>query len=231
MPLRRAVRILRNAAASPHPVRYVADGVAERFSYWKGKWQHRRVVSEMVAREGLVADGDLVRCPPGWIIGAQPGPRLDLYVRILAVEEFAGLNTVGARLYDKFMNVPISAHRSSRTFDEVFQSVVRDGFSEDQWLVLHRNRVLGDGWHRLSCAIFLGIPQLALRVVLRPRDPFIYTTDTLRERGFTAEEIDLVSETEQRVLARLRSSCRATATTQVKYPTPAVSRVDRAGTS
>jgi hypothetical protein len=193
----------RDMLASMRPLR----ALAETFSGWKMKVDHWRVtecLSKNGGEGGLVRDRGIVRADIWWLLANQPGPRLDLYVRVLAVEEFAGLNSVGSRLYSRFMANPRSKHRSSEKFAGVFNSVVARGLLESEPLVLHASKILGDGWHRLACAIFLGIPRVAVTCVTRHKRPHIYTVETLRERGFEEREIELVLDAEKRTMAWLR---------------------------
>jgi hypothetical protein len=128
-----------------------------------------------------------------------PAERHDLYIRILALEHFAGLNRCGGRLYERTW----AGHRHSRSLGEFRQlaaDVERRGIGEP--LELCNNRALGDGWHRLACALHLGIQEVP--VVVSPRDwvPYDRSLAWLRSR-YPEDEAALILGARRRILERI----------------------------
>jgi hypothetical protein len=204
--MRRVGRAAKRAVASAPPVRLARA----RYRDWKAGREHREVMDLVLAErdEGIFCEDGVVRATPAWLVASQPAPRLDLYVRVLALEELTGLSSDGIALYERFMANPRSAHRSWDSFRRVFESVAAQGLLDTQPFTLHRSKILGDGWHRLACAIVLDIPHVAVRGVRRDKRLHVYTVDTLRERGFSEHEVAAVLDAERRTLARIGGGAR-----------------------
>jgi hypothetical protein len=99
--------------------------------------------------------------------------RLDLFVRLLAIEEWEGANGGGVDLYRRFIERKSADQGWSRPthtpeeFLRLVEDVRRRGLDAGSPVVVYPDKILLDGIHRLACALFLGLPRVP--VVIEPR--------------------------------------------------------------
>jgi hypothetical protein len=153
-------------------------------------------------RDGLLLRVDTDRLVRGQRLDGQSF-RLDLFVRVLALEEFAGRNTFGIALYTKLIRS--KDRRMSHTpgdFEKLMYSVRADGVRRENPLVITHDFVLRHGMHRLACAVFFGIPDLPVTISPPKTERPDYSVHRLQAIGFTAAEIEQVLAAERRYSPR-----------------------------
>lgn len=94
-------------------------------------------------------------------------PRLDIIVRILAIEEYHGVNNYGFALYNKMMDKRIREGYSiyaERRFKELIKSFENDGYDENSEIFVDNELHLINGAHRLALAIYHRQPEVCIRI-------------------------------------------------------------------
>jgi hypothetical protein len=133
---------------------------------------------------------------------------LDIFIRLLAIEQFAGADSSGIALYDKLW---IGHGRKPRSVDG-FQSLVASfqarGYDAEKPISLQRHpergrEVFADGKHRFACALFFEIGDVPVRLSSRTWPIADNSAGGLLRIGFTHAELDRILEAEARYLARL----------------------------
>jgi hypothetical protein len=134
--------------------------------------------------------------------------RLDLYVRLLALEQWAGLNNFGVGLYERFMRLKSDAQGRAETshtsegLRQLFASIESCGFRADFPIVVRSDKVLRHGMHRLACATFLDLKTVPIRVQAGFGRRPDYTLARLQELRLDASEIDAITQAESRYLEK-----------------------------
>lgn len=139
--------------------------------------------------------------------------RLDIIVRLLAVENEYGLNDYGWKLYEKMQSARVGTEERKledivKTFRELICSWENNGYDNASLIWLDENLKLDDGSHRLSLSLFHKIPEINCQVL-----PFAcerdYGADWFCENGFTNEEIGLIENRANKILRenKIKISC------------------------
>ena len=100
-------------------------------------------------------------------------PRLDIIVRILAIEEYYDTNDYGLELYNKMMDKRIRKGYSKyaeRRFKELIKSFESDGYHENSEIFVDQELHLLDGSHRLALAIYHGQPEVCIRILKKKQN-------------------------------------------------------------
>jgi hypothetical protein len=128
--------------------------------------------------------------------------RMDLFVRLLAIEEHAGANDFGLQLYRRFVELKSAAQgraapsHTTEAFLELVESVRAVGLSPASPLAIHPDKVLRHGMHRFACAVYFGLETVPAVVDARRLSPPNYTLERLRELGLEEQELAAVAEAE-----------------------------------
>lgn len=95
-------------------------------------------------------------------------PRLDIIVRLLAIEEYYNENDYGFAYYNKMQNLRVrkgySLHAKKR-FEKLIKSVESQGYDVSSEIIVDRNLHLLDGSHRIALAIYHKIPYVKIRIL------------------------------------------------------------------
>ena len=127
--------------------------------------------------------------------------RYDLIVRILAIDNYYGLNDFGFDLYLKMQNIRKLTHKyipDDVTFETngiiaLIKSFEKEGFKEDYPIHVNRFMELVDGSHRFSLALYKNIKKIPIILSSNMYDcRFYYGINWFQENGFNNHEIDII---------------------------------------
>lgn len=93
--------------------------------------------------------------------------RLDIIVRLLAVENYYHLNEYGFELYKKMQEMRIRAGYSDvsiKRFKGLIKSFEQNGYDCTTEIIVDSNLKLIDGSHRLALAIYYNIPKVKIMI-------------------------------------------------------------------
>lgn len=170
------------------------------------RWRQWRL-DERLAFRAQDTEGSVVACAPEEVLARQyvgtDCMRLDLFVRTLAVAEFAGTRTGGAALYAKYRDARPSEDKSVSAFAQLFEDLAVHGFDPRYPIEVARDASILDGAHRLACAMTLKTPRMPVRIMHLPRRFYTVTATWFREHGFSAEEIALLEREAEQYRQRL----------------------------
>ena len=99
--------------------------------------------------------------------------RYDIIVRLLAVEDYYGLNDIGFGLYKKMQDLRVRPGYSSyavKRYLELISSVENNGYIEDSEIIVDRNLRLLDGAHRIALAIYYKVLNVKIRILDREEE-------------------------------------------------------------
>jgi hypothetical protein len=125
--------------------------------------------------------------------------RLDLHVRLLALEEWHGGLVGGVELYRRFVELKSADQGPTHTaeaFRALAEAVRRGGLQAP--IVVSPRKTLRDGMHRLACAVFLEVDRIASVVDPADADRPDYTVGRLRAIGLAEADVAATLEAEAR---------------------------------
>ena len=99
--------------------------------------------------------------------------RYDIFVRLLAIEEYYNKNNIGFALYKKMQNLrvhPQYAQSAEKRFKLLIKSFEEKGYDETSEIIVDKNLKLLDGSHRIALAIYHNTPKVKIRIVDRITD-------------------------------------------------------------
>ena len=117
----------------------------------------------------------------------------DIAVRILAIEQYNGKNTIGYDLYARMQNNTVQGSFWLPRFEKLIQSVEANGYDKQYPLDLDENLKLIDGAGRLALALYHNeefIPVRLHKMHIKRE----YNYNYLWELNFSPDEIRLVQE-------------------------------------
>jgi hypothetical protein len=128
---------------------------------------------------------------------------LDLFIRLLAIEEFAGGNSHGIALYRKLWAGHKRRPREVGAFKELVDSFAVRGFDRNKPISLQKHPerrldVFADGKHRFVCALYFGIETVPVRRSARSWPIADNSSAGLLRIGFTHVELDQIFDAEAR---------------------------------
>lgn len=151
-------------------------------------------------------EGDVVTCPPAAILLRQfDGERclrLDLILRLLALEEADGSGTDGRRIYHAYRTRRPAADKSLDGFRRVLADIRQHGFDPKRPITVARDGAIPDGAHRLACAVHLDLPGVPVRLVGAEHRFYAVTASWFRRHGFDARDITVLEEAAARYRRR-----------------------------
>ena len=116
---------------------------------------------------------------------------MDVVVKLLAIENYYGLNNFGFDLYNKMQMKRIGENWEDR-FKKLIKSVEDNGLVDISSIDTDINYSIHDGAHRLALAIFHNVDAIKIKLfntsVLRRK----YGIDWFIDNGFTDEEISII---------------------------------------
>lgn len=119
--------------------------------------------------------------------------RIDVIVRLLAVEDYYRLNDIGFSLYKKMQDARVKEGYSEKAFERfkaLIKSFAQKGYDDSSEIIVDPNLKLTDGSHRLALALFHQIPAVKIRIDKDIRD--IYYGIGWFRKYFTQEECKLI---------------------------------------
>ena len=137
--------------------------------------------------------------------------RCDMIVRLLAIEDYYGLNDYGFDLYKKMQDARIGegyAQRAVLDFEELIKSYDENGYNKESGIIIDSEFNLIDGSHRMALALFHHIPYITANLV-KSKHPVEYSIDWFFMNGFDSDEINHIVEKYKFVLEQVnkRFSC------------------------
>ena len=118
----------------------------------------------------------------------------DTIVRLLAVENYYGINNYGMNLYIKMQQKRGSYEdHNEASFRQLIQSWDKNGYDDSYRIEVDRKMVLYDGSHRLALAIYHGVENISVKAIFSDIGCRNYGIDWFAQNGFTEEEIDIIN--------------------------------------
>jgi hypothetical protein len=122
--------------------------------------------------------------------------RIDIFVRLLAIEEFYGENTFGYELYKKMQikRLKISEEYADyrlHQFKKLIKSFEINGFNKKFPIKYYSDYKLFDGSHRLACCIYFNIDEIIIS-----KQNYIcgnsYNINWFIKNDFSIEELNII---------------------------------------
>lgn len=120
--------------------------------------------------------------------------RYDIIVRLLAVEDYHGLNEYGFRMYEKMQAARMGeawVNPAVDRFKKLIQSYDENGYDKASEIKLDKNLHLLDGSHRMAMALYYHTYAISCKVFPTTKE-VRYGLNLFVEYGFTKEEINLL---------------------------------------
>lgn len=116
---------------------------------------------------------------------------VDIIVKLLAIENYYGLNDYGFKLYQKMQKNRIGENWNDR-FIDLIRNVDKYGLKNDSTLETDIKYSIHDGAHRVALALFHEINDLNVKVYDVDISRRKYGIDWFSTNGFTKEELNLI---------------------------------------
>ncbi len=130
--------------------------------------------------------------------------RYDMIVRLLAVENYYGLNDFGWKLYEKMQEKRKGqgySKKAKEKFVDLIKSWEEKGYDDQSYLLVNGDIKLIDGSHRLALALYYNVKSLSLIVDKNGRTP-LYGIDWFYENDFSLDEINLIKDRYEKLLEK-----------------------------
>lgn len=114
--------------------------------------------------------------------------RYDIVVRYMAIEHYYGLNDFGLDLY-RAMQIYRTGVADVEGFKSLVCSFERNGYLENNPIVLFKGGTLRDGSHRLACALYFGVKDIPV-VRLKRFKGVNYSIGWFRKHKLPTDEIE-----------------------------------------
>jgi len=113
--------------------------------------------------------------------------RYDIFVRLLAIEEYHGLNKIGWAAYHEMQNKRSSKRNYGwrKGFERLIESFGKEGFSPEFPILVSPDLALLDGSHRTACSIFFDCKEVWAQVVEKKVPT--YTREWFVEQKFSSD--------------------------------------------
>lgn len=122
--------------------------------------------------------------------------RYDTIVRLLAIENYYGLNDYGWALYEKMQNKRVQngyATEAKERFIKLIKSWEQNGYDANSCIEVNKDIKLLDGSHRLAMALYHKQEEVSLRIDSDASTPQ-YGIDWFFEEDFNLTEIKQITE-------------------------------------
>lgn len=127
----------------------------------------------------------------------------DITVRLLAIEQYYGKNSIGYDLYTRMQKNSGNGSFWKDRFIKLIQSYEKEGFDVNMSIDVDENLVLLDGAHRLSLALYHGLECIPVKIhkgCIKRR----WTYSFFEEMQFSKDEMNLI----HRRTVELFNSCK-----------------------
>lgn len=140
--------------------------------------------------------------------------RLDIIVRLLAIEEEYGLNNFGWGMYRKMQQARVGSCTDCTidervdTFKKLIKSWEENGYDETSKIVLDQELKLLDGSHRIALCLFHGQKDIMCEVLGKKENVF-FGKEWFAENDFTIEELIKIDRRAEEIIQSqtIRISC------------------------
>lgn len=129
--------------------------------------------------------------------------RYDMIVRLLAVENYYGLNSCGMELYYRMQsrrNETINAQSAVDRFRKLIESYDKDGYDPHSEIELGKDLCLIDGSHRMAMAMYHRCPTISAKVRNYSLDVY-YSLEWFAANDFTKEECEMMKSKYEEIAA------------------------------
>lgn len=125
----------------------------------------------------------------------------DMIVRLLAIENYYGLNDNGFKLYEKQQNARHAEEWETAVprFKALIKSYEEHGYNKDSEITIGRDGRLWDGSHRMAFAFFRKEYMLSCKIVPFTRKTY-YGINWHKANNFTPEEIEQIENRYKRLI-------------------------------
>ena len=134
--------------------------------------------------------------------------RLDIIVRICAIENYYGLNIDGFKIYEKAQSIRKNkdfAVEAAKKFRQLIKSYENYGYDKDSLISLDNELKLIDGSHRIAMAIYHRFPTINALIV--PDNYSVdYSVDWFIKEDFPDTWLKVISEKENEIWKRYKDS-------------------------
>ncbi len=134
---------------------------------------------------------------------------MDIFVRLLAIEEEFGQNNYGWALYRKMTRARIKEEPIRRVGDRVdrFKKLIKSwntkGYDGNSYIILGKNLKLRDGAHRLALALYYGLEEIKCGILSSEFESF-YGMEWFKDNGFSDEEMKLIEDKARMAFPEIR---------------------------
>ena len=128
--------------------------------------------------------------------------RLDIVVRLLAIENYYGKNDYGFDLYRKMQRRrqgEQSGEEAVEQFKKLILSYEQNGYDPASAVIVDKNLLLCDGSHRIACGIYFHQTEITINV-LSVNYPVEYSVDWFLINGFSDDEMCKIVAKEKEIL-------------------------------
>ncbi len=129
--------------------------------------------------------------------------RMDIFVRLLAIEHYYEKNDFGIKMYDTMQPYCMGKRFEHRKngFKALIESFEENGYvcNKENALVLNQHMRIAAGAHRLACCMYFGIQEIPYVVDLKSRKDTKRTVEWLKSKDL----IDAVHIAETIIRSRL----------------------------
>ncbi len=124
--------------------------------------------------------------------------RLDVIVRYLAIEEWAGKNDFGFALYNKMQGERQAPGGSEDRFRTLIKSVADNGYDCHSRICVDLDQRLMGGSHRLALALYFNVPDISIEIAA-DSSKVQYGAEWFRRHNFTDKEMENIENKRRRV--------------------------------
>lgn len=131
--------------------------------------------------------------------------RYDTIVRLLAVENYYGLNDYGFDFYKRMQAARVKQEyvdESITKFYDLITSFEGHGYDSKSEILLDKDLHLLDGSHRLALAIYYNIKEIRVRI-RKKSEPVFYGIEWFKINGFNELECNILVSKFEEIKARL----------------------------
>lgn len=122
--------------------------------------------------------------------------RYDIIVRLLAVENYFGINECGFNFYKRMQAARIgnaNVEEAVTRFRSLIKSYDENGYNEESEIELDKNLHLIDGSHRMAMAMYYNLPRI--NAIVRARaDCVFYGIEWFAVNGFNEAEVAILKK-------------------------------------
>jgi hypothetical protein len=128
--------------------------------------------------------------------------RVDIKIRLLAIEEYFKKNDIGYNFYKKMQEKRVRKAKITPTmylnkFKNLIHSIETTGYDLNNPIVCNKDLFLVDGSHRIACCIYFNIPELSIKKVKSKN--IVYDLNWFKN-NFNIDEFNIIKNVNNRII-------------------------------